>query len=114
MAANPEKNYEIGLLLDLYGALLTGRQRDVTDLYYNDDLSLSEVADVCGITRQGVRDALLKAEEQLRRFETVLGLLEKQEENKKLLAELNKEAARLKAAGAQTEELARLVERLSP
>ena len=114
MAANPEKNYEIGLLLDQYGALLTGRQREVTDLYYNDDLSLSEVAEECGITRQGVRDALLKAEEQLRRFEEILGLLAKQDENRKLAAQLSREAAALKEAGAHTEELTRLIERLSP
>ncbi|MBQ7847547.1 MAG: DNA-binding protein, partial [Clostridia bacterium] len=43
------------MLLDFYGELLTERQRELADLYYNDDLSLSEVAEECGITRQGVR-----------------------------------------------------------
>ena len=48
----------IPFLLDIYGALLTDRQRDVLDLYYNDDLSLSEISENLGITRQGVRDAI--------------------------------------------------------
>ena len=88
MNAGPEKNYRIGLLLDLYGALLTDRQREMMDLYYNDDLSLSEVSEECGITRQGVRDALLKGEEQLCFFEERLRLLEKQQKNERTIREI--------------------------
>ena len=61
MSTAPEKNFLIGMLSDLYGGLLTGRQREILDLYYNDDLSLSEVSEECGITRQGVREALKKS-----------------------------------------------------
>ena len=112
MSASPEKNCEIGQLLDLYGALLSGRQRDVVDLYYNDDLSLSEVAEECGITRQGVRDALVKAEEQLKRYEEALGLLEKQRENRALAAKIAVEAEKLTASGADTGELEKLTAQL--
>ena len=80
MSTAPEKNFLIGMLSDLYGGLLTGRQREILDLYYNDDLSLSEVSEECGITRQGVREALKKAEEQLLLYEERLGLLKRQQE----------------------------------
>ena len=50
------KNLEIALLFDFYGEMLTEKQRDVVELYYDDDLSLSEIAENEGITRQGVRD----------------------------------------------------------
>lgn len=68
------KNYQIGLLLDFYGSLLTDRQKDVISLYYEEDLSLSEIADEVGITRQGVRDAIKKAEAILTETEEKLGL----------------------------------------
>ena len=48
------KNLEISYLLDFYGDVLTEKQRDVMEQYYNDDLSLSEIADNFGITRQGI------------------------------------------------------------
>ena len=57
-AAVVTKNLEISYLLDFYGDVLTEKQRDVMEQYYNDDLSLSEIADNFGITRQGVRDAI--------------------------------------------------------
>ena len=56
------KNLEISYLLDFYGDVLTEKQRDVMEQYYNDDLSLSEIADNFGITRQGVRDAIKRGE----------------------------------------------------
>ena len=113
MSANPEKNYEIGLLLDLYGALLSDRQREVTDLYYNDDLSLGEAAEECGITRQGVRDALLKSEEQLKQYEEALGLLRRQRENAETLAKLRAELENLRSAGVKTSRAEELLQGLS-
>lgn len=62
------KNLEIALLFDFYGEMLTDKQRDVVELYYNDDLSLSEIAENEGITRQGVRDSIKRAETQLTRW----------------------------------------------
>ena len=110
MNGGPEKNYVIGQLFDLYGELLTGRQKDVVDLYYNDDLSLSEVAAECGITRQGVRDALVKAEAQLTGCEERLGLLKKQKETERTLREVIAGLEALESCGADT---AALIEKLS-
>lgn len=56
------KDLRVGLLLDYYGDLLTEKQRTLVDLYYNQDLSLSEIAENEGITRQGVRDGIKRAE----------------------------------------------------
>ena len=69
------KNLEISLLLDFYGPLITEKQRELTEQYYNDDLSLSEIAQIEGITRQGVRDAIKRAEQQLLQMETELGMV---------------------------------------
>ena len=68
------KNLEISLLLDFYGDMLTEKQRDMVDYYYNDDLSLSEIAENEGITRQGVRDSIKRAEAQMLEMEERLGL----------------------------------------
>ena len=71
------KNLEISLLLDFYGDMLTEKQRDVVELYYNEDLSLSEIAAHSGITRQGVRDSIKRAESVLLELEERLGLARK-------------------------------------
>ncbi len=105
MSVSAEKSYTVGMLLDFYGELLSGRQRQVADLYYNDDLSLSEVAEECGITRQGVRDALKKAEEQLRGFEERLGLLHKHLEGQKRLRNVLLRLEELSKQGVDTEAL---------
>ncbi len=72
-----EKNLNISYLLDFYGVLLSDRKRTVMDMYYNEDLSLAEVADEIGISRQGVRDIIKKSEEELFFFEERLGLAQK-------------------------------------
>lgn len=69
-----EKNLEIGYLLDFYGEILPERRRDVMELYYNDDLSLSEIAEQMGVTRQAVRDSIKKTEQELFFYEEKLGL----------------------------------------
>ena len=56
------KNLEISFLLDFYGDVLTERQREVMEQYYNDDLARAEIADNFGITRQGVRDSIKRGE----------------------------------------------------
>ncbi len=68
------KNMEIAFLVDFYGDMLTEKQRDMIELYYDDDLSLSEIAENEGITRQGVRDSIKRAESQLLEMEDRLGL----------------------------------------
>lgn len=72
-----EKDLKIGFLLDFYGDLLSERKRTVLDLYYNDDLSLSEIAAEIGISRQGVRELMKKAEDELHFYEEKLGLAER-------------------------------------
>ncbi len=71
------KDLNIGLLLDFYGEVLSERRRDALDLYYNDDMSLSEIAEEMGISRQGVRELIKKAEEELAFLEEKLGLAKK-------------------------------------
>lgn len=68
-----EKNINVSRLFDYYSSLLSDRQREVVNLYYNDDLSLGEIADLIGITRQGVRDAIKKSEVLLYGYEIKLG-----------------------------------------
>ena len=65
----------ISLLYDFYAELLNDSQRRVVELYVNEDLSLSEVAEILHISRQGVRDSLGRAERKLRDYEQKLGLL---------------------------------------
>lgn len=72
-----EKNLTIGFLLDFYGDILTERKRDALDFYYNNDMSLSEVAEEMGISRQGARDMIKKAEDELKFYEEKLGLARK-------------------------------------
>jgi len=67
------KNLEISYLLDFYGEMLTKKQHDFLVYYYEEDLSLSEIAENEGITRQGVRDAVKRAENQLYEMESALG-----------------------------------------
>ena len=67
------KNLEISYLLDFYGETLTQKQREVMEQYYNDDLSLSEIAENFGITRQGVRDAIKHGEASLLELEEKIG-----------------------------------------
>ncbi|HOB20452.1 MAG TPA: sigma factor-like helix-turn-helix DNA-binding protein [Candidatus Atribacteria bacterium] len=72
-----DKRTEMALLLDLYGELLTDKQRLVLDQYYNYDLSLQEIADNVGISKQGVYDILKRSEHTLSETEEKLKLLEK-------------------------------------
>lgn len=71
------KNLSIVLLLDCYGELLTERQRDVAELYFNEDLSLTEIAETRGITRQAVRDSIRHSEQTLLEMEEKLGMAER-------------------------------------
>lgn len=81
---------EITMLLDLYGEVLTNKQRDYLNFYYNDDLSLSEIAENEGITRQGVRDAIKRAEALLFDMESKLKFSRKLEKINNGLADIAK------------------------
>ena len=75
------QTYRMTMLFDFYGELLTERQKEFFDLYYNEDLSLAEIAENAGISRQGVRDVIVRAEVEdktglIRRFEQMRGHLQ--------------------------------------
>jgi len=72
-----ENNLEISLLFDFYSQMLTSTQQEAVSLYYNDDLSLKETADILGMSRQGVRDALSRAKKSLYTYEENLKLCER-------------------------------------
>lgn len=82
------KNLTITVLLDFYGELLTAKQADALRLYYDEDCSLSEIADDMGISRQGARDFIKRGEQQLFEFEEKLGLAERFDKITKAVHEL--------------------------
>lgn len=70
-----DKRLRLGLLLDWYGALLTDRQRATLEQSLNEDCSLAEIAEREGVSRQAVRDTILRGEDQLEQYEAKLGFL---------------------------------------
>ena len=70
-----DKTLEMTMLFDFFGDLLTEKQREYFDLYYNDDLSLAEIAEQTDISRQGVRDVIFRAENILREYEKKTGIV---------------------------------------
>ena len=71
------KNLDVIMLLDTYGELLTQKQQDFISYYYDDDLSLAEIAENEGITRQGVRDSIKRGESVLLELEDQVGFADK-------------------------------------
>ena len=69
------QTYRMTMLFDFYGDILTPRQRELFDLYYNEDLSLAEIAENCGISRQGVRDVIVRAENAMTELEDKTGII---------------------------------------
>ena len=69
-----QKDMKISLLLDFYGDVLSGRRLEIMKMYYDEDLSLSEIAEITGISRQGVRDSVKKSESELTKLEQTLNL----------------------------------------
>ena len=96
------KPLEMSLLFDFYGETLTEKQRELFDLYYNEDLSLAEIAEHAGITRQGVRDSIKRAEHALREMEEKLGLVARYGGTERCAEELMREVERLRALNAGT------------
>lgn len=86
-----DKNIYISMLLEMYGKLLTDKQFDTIDLYYNQNLSLSEIAEELNITRQGVRKSLVDAENKLTDMEEKLGFFKEKEQREKVLREVLEE-----------------------
>ena len=82
-----KKDLRISELNDIYGELLTSRQREILQNYYDYDLSLSEIAENMGISRQGARDAIVKASEQLSFYEEVVGYADKKQRTESCVAD---------------------------
>ena len=82
------QTYRMTMLFDFYGELLTERQKEFFDLYYNEDLSLAEIAENNGITRQGVRDVIVRAEAILTDLEDKTGLIKRFHAMQKQLQEV--------------------------
>lgn len=80
-----QKDMKYSLLLDFYGDILSERKREIIELYYNEDLSLAEVSEITGISRQGVRDSVKKTEIELSQLEEKLGLAKRFEDIEKQL-----------------------------
>lgn len=110
------KPLEMCLLFDFYGDMLTDKQHELFDLYYNEDLSLSEIAEHAGITRQGVRDAIVRAEHTLSALEEKLGLVARYgqiDQHIDALAADIKALSRINANYMQNPEISRLTARMS-
>ncbi|HHU21874.1 MAG TPA: YlxM family DNA-binding protein [Clostridiales bacterium] len=90
-----DKTLKMTMLLDFFGELLTEKQRSYFEMYYNEDLSLSEIAENEGISRQGVRDIIMRAENTLLQMEEKTGLLRRFEERREIIREMETELARL-------------------
>lgn len=90
-----DKTYEMSLLFDFFGDLLTDKQKECFQLYYESDLSLSEIAEIFGISRQGVRDMLVRTESSLREFEAKTGVVQRFRDMQSRVALLEKETAAL-------------------
>ncbi|EDS72566.1 YlxM family DNA-binding protein [Anaerofustis stercorihominis] len=83
-----EKYFKMSYLIDIYSSLLTDKQLKVLEYYYNDDISLSEIASMLNISRQGVYDTLKRAEKIISEYDDKLNLLEKYERNIELIDKL--------------------------
>ncbi len=86
---------EMALLLDYYGGLLTDKQRDCFDMRYNQDLSLGEIGEILGVSRQAVNDNLTRTEAQLRKMEERLGCISRDRRNHRTLEKIQAMARQL-------------------
>jgi len=86
-----EKNVEISVLCQLYGKALTEKQYEVLTDYYNNDLSLSEIAENNNITRQAVRDIIKKGENKLYELEKNISLMKKVLDEEKIINKIKNE-----------------------
>lgn len=104
------QTYRMTMLYDFYGELLTDRQKEFFDLYYNEDLSLAEIAENAGISRQGVRDVIVRAEGVMQEIEDKTGLIRRFEQVRGHLDAIEKAAAEIKTINYRLYEDGRLTE----
>ncbi|MBR5535404.1 MAG: DNA-binding protein [Clostridia bacterium] len=101
-----EKNLRYSALLSVYGSLLTDKQLSTMEYYYDEDLSLGEIAENTGISRQGVRDFIKRGEEMLDLYEEKIGLYSKMA----LIDRIEEDAMKIKVQNAS---LNKSIERLT-
>ena len=89
------KNLDFCVLLDLYGGLISGRQFEAMDYYYNQDLSLAEIGEILSGSRQAVRNSIKDGEENILMYEEKLGLFRKSELAKNKIEKIAKKIIRL-------------------
>ena len=115
---NMESIEKTSLLYDFYGGLLTEKQRQVMELYHEENLSLTEIAEEFGIYRQGVHDTLKKAEHLLTEYENKLGLVAKLMKSRHAIAEIDDiidsltESAENKESAAKLQAIKDIINRL--
>ena len=98
-----DKNIKISILCQIYGKLLTEKQYQVLDDYYNNDLSLSEIAENLNITRQAVRDNIKKGENKLFEYEEKLNVMKKTMEKEEKIAIVLSEIAKIQSKSSDKE-----------
>ncbi len=92
-----EKKIQISMLIEIYGELLTDKQLEILNDYYNMDLSLSEIAENNNITRQAVRDIIKKGEKKLFEFEEKLRIMRKMQRCEKQISNILSELTQIEA-----------------
>ncbi len=110
------QTYRMTMLFDFYGEVLTDRQKEFFDLYYNEDLSLAEIAENYGISRQGVRDVIVRAEAVMTEIEDKTGLMKRFMRLRDKVTAIEEDAAAIKTINYRqydNAELAALAERIA-
>lgn len=111
-----QKSVEIGTLCAFYGSLLTPRQRDALRLHYEEDLSLGEIAEELGVSRQNVHELIVRSADKLRRYEASLGGVRRASETAQGLRQTLELLGRIRAGTqedkSRLEEAAALIGRL--
>src|SRR5574344_1337825 len=106
-----EKNVKVSMLCQIYGKLLTEKQYEVLNDYYNNDLSLSEIAQNNNITRQAVRDVIKKGENKLFEFEEKLSFMDKTLKNEKQIQNILSELSEIET-DYSTEKISKILEHI--
>ena len=104
------QTYRMTMLFDFYGELLTDRQKEFFDLYYNEDLSLAEIAENAGISRQGVRDVIVRAEAAMQEIEDKTGIIKRFEAQRPHLDAIEAAATEVETINYRQYENPRLAE----
>ena len=104
------ERFEISILRDIYGSLLTDKQNEMLKLRYDDDLSFGEIAEICEVSRQAVLDSLNKGEKHLSEYEENLKCLDKQRKVFALLDDMERNCSIDDAVRARLSELRSILE----